>query len=484
MITRDQLYIGGQWVPPSGTGIIEVICPSTEEVVGRVPDPTTEDIDLAVAAARRAFDEGPWPRLRPAERAEHLRRLAKCIEERADEIGHLITLENGTPVMLATAAQVLGGLGQLRVFADLAESFPWEEVRTGPSMTGVVAYEPVGVVAAISPWNGPLVLSLMKLGPALAAGCTVVLKPPPETPLHAYVFAEACEAAGFPDGVLSILPGGREVGQHLVSHPDVDKVAFTGSTAAGRQILAACADTMKRVTLELGGKSAAIVLDDVDVAELVPQIMPWMTMLSGQMCLLMSRVLVPRARHDEIVVAICEGMRNLKLGDPFDPENYLGPLISERQRDRVEGYIALGKEEGATLVLGGGRPEGLDKGWYVEPTVFTGVSNSMRIAREEIFGPVIVVIPYDTVDEAVAIANDTDFGLAGGVFTADPARGLDVARLIRTGTYGINTYGTDPTMPFGGCKQSGLGRESGVDGLSAYLEAKTIALPAGFVPAL
>src|SRR5215475_10729472 len=471
MITRDALFIGGHWVKPSSGATIDVISPSTEEPVGRVPAAAGDDVHRAVMAARDAFDNGPWPRLAPAERAAVLRKIADGLEQRATELAEIVTTENGTPISISRAAQVMGAIPHLRAYAELAERYEFAETRDG-----------VALLAGIVPWNGPIVLTLMKLAPALAAGCTFVCKPPPETPLGFTVLAEICAQSGLPDGVLSIIPGDREVGRALVSHPAVDKVAFTGSTAAGRWIMAECASQIKRVSLELGGKSAAIILDDVDARTAITQLLPMATMLSGQMCLLQSRILVPRARQAELVECLRAAIAALKVGDPFDADTYFGPLIAQRQRARVEDYIAVGRAEGATLALGGGRPKHLARGWYVEPTVFTDVSNSMRIAREEIFGPVTSVIAYDDVDEAIDIANDTEFGLAGAVYTADPARGFDIARRVRAGTYGINCYGTDAKVPFGGYKQSGLGRESGPEGLAEYLETKAIALPAGFSP--
>ncbi|WP_238006544.1 aldehyde dehydrogenase [Dactylosporangium sp. AC04546] len=482
MITHDVLFIGGRWVKPDSDTTIEVVSPSTEEVVGRVPAPSAEDVDRAVRAAREAFDHGPWPRMAAAERAAVLHRIADGLEERADELAELVTTENGTPISISRAAQVLGAIPHLRAYADLVDQYTFDETRDGVKIRAAILREPVGVVAAIVPWNGPLVLALMKLAPGLAAGCTFVCKPPPETPLAFNVLAEICERAGLPEGVLSIIAGDREVGRTLVAHPGVDKVAFTGSTAAGKWIMGECARQIKRVSLELGGKSAAIILDDVDASAAIGQMLPMATMLSGQMCLLQSRILVPRARQAELVDTFCNAVSALKVGDPFDADTYYGPLIAERQRERVEGYIAAGRQEGATLVLGGGRPKHMPTGWYVEPTVFTDVDNSMTIAREEIFGPVTSIIAYDDLDEAIAIANDTDFGLAGAVYTADPSRGFEVARRVRAGTYGVNCYGTDARVPFGGYKQSGLGREGGREGLESYLETKAVALPAGYSP--
>jgi aldehyde dehydrogenase (NAD+) len=482
MITRDALFIGGQWVKPDSDATIDVVSPSSEELVGRVPAPSAADVDRAVMAARDAFDHGPWPRLAPQERAAVLRRIADGLERRAAELAEIVTTENGTPISVSGAAQVLGAVPHLRVHADLAERHEFAQARDGVRIRAAILKEPVGVVAGIVPWNGPIVLTAMKLGPALAAGCTFVCKPPPETPLCFTVLAEVCEQAGLPDGVLSIIPGDREAGRRLVSHPAVDKVAFTGSTAAGRWIMAQCAEHVKRVSLELGGKSAAIILDDVDAESAITQLLPMATLMSGQMCLLQSRVLVPRERRAELVDCLCDAISTLKVGDPFDADTYFGPLVAQRQRTRVEEYIAAGRAEGATVALGGGRPQHLPKGWYVEPTVFTDVDNRMRIAREEIFGPVTSVIAYDDVDEAIDIANDTEFGLAGAVYTADPARGFEVARRVRAGTYGVNCYGTDALVPFGGYKQSGLGREGGPEGLEEYLETKAIALPGDFSP--
>jgi betaine-aldehyde dehydrogenase len=370
----------------------------------------------------------------------------------------------------------------LREYADLAERFEFFEIREGATMRAGIRSEPIGVVAAIPAWNSPVGLVMMKLAPALAAGCTIVVKPAAETPLNGYLLAEVCADVGLPKGVVSILPASGDAGAHLVRHVGVDKVAFTGSTAVGRWIMAECAPQLKRVTLELGGKSAAIMLDDVDTQAAVAQMVPVSLMLSGQGCMLQTRVLVPRTRSTEVVEELCTAVSKLKVGDPNDADTFFGPLISERQRDRVEGYIAAGCDEGAKIALGGGRPPHLPKGWYIEPTIFVGVHNSMRIAREEIFGPVISVIEYDDVNEAIAIANDSEYGLGGAVYTADPGRGFEVAKRVRTGTFGINKYGGDPRIPFGGYKQSGIGREGGVEGLSAYLETKAITLPDGFDP--
>jgi betaine-aldehyde dehydrogenase len=340
----------------------------------------------------------------------------------------------------------------------------------------LVRHEPVGVVAAIVPWNVPLFTAALKLGPALAAGCTVVLKPAPETPLDAYLLAEVIEASGLPEGVVNIVAAGREAGEHLVCHPGVDKVGFTGSTAAGRRIASLCGERLKRFTLELGGKSAAVILDDADIAATMAGLVPAAFMNNGQACVAQTRILAPAERYDEVAEALVEAVRAMTVGDPLDPTTVIGPLVAARQRDRVEGYIAAGIEEGAKPAIGGnGRPA--RPGWFVEPTVFIGANNQMRIAREEIFGPVVAVIPYEDTEDAIRIADDSDYGLSGSVWTADVSRGLEVARRVRTGTFGVNGSGMDFGAPFGGFKSSGIGRELGPEGLTHYLEDKTITLP-------
>lgn len=480
MIVHDKLMVGGQWVAPVSDATYGVISPSTEEVAGRVPLPAAEDVEAAIRAAREAFDNGPWPHLPAAKRASVLRQIADTVETRADEVADLVTRENGTP-KAGSALRVRIAAGFLRSFAQLADEYEFAGVRVGYfSGRAVVIEEPVGVVAGIAAWNSPIALLFMKLGAALAAGCTIVLKPALETALSAYRLAELISSADIPRGVISVVPAGREAGEQLVTHPSVDKVAFTGSTAVGKWIVQHAARDMKRFTLELGGKSAAIMLDDVDIDEALPRFLPYGMGLAGQMCALQSRLLVPKSRHYEIVGCVVDAVRSLKVGDPFDPETFTGPVISARQRERVEGYIASGIQEGANLVIGGGRPAHLPKGYYLEPAVFTGVTNSMKIAREEIFGPVLSVIAYDDVDDAIRIANDSEFGLGGAVYTADAQRGFEVACAVRTGTIGVNGYQPDPMLPFGGFKQSGVGREGGPEGLREFLEPKAVYLPEGF----
>jgi betaine-aldehyde dehydrogenase len=379
--------------------------------------------------------------------------------------------------------QVFSSTMVFDAWAELARTFPFEELRPGALGPVVVRKEPVGVSAGIIPWNVPLFIVALKLGASLAAGSPMILKPSPETPLDGYILGEIFDEIGLPKGMVSILPAGREVGEYLVRHPGVDKVTFTGSTAAGRKVGAICGEQLKRVTLELGGKSAAIILDDADLATALPTLMPSALMNNGQACVAQTRILAPRSRYSEVVDAVAEAVKATTVGDPSDPTVQVGPLVAERQRERVLGYIEKGNAEGAKLAVGGGRPKDLDKGWFVEPTLFVDVDNSMTIAQEEIFGPVLTVIPYADQAEALRIANDSDYGLSGSVWTADVERGIDVARQVRTGTYGVNSMATiDIHQPFGGFKASGLGREFGAEGLSAFLETKTIILPGDYQP--
>lgn len=477
---RDRFFINGEWRAPATSGRIEVVSPFTEEPIGSVPDAAREDMDAAVAAARDAFDHGPWPHLSIAERKVFLDRIATYLRERGPEIARLISDEMGGP--MGRLGRAPGGPADMIDRASaLAAEMGDTQVRHGLSGTALVRREPVGVVAAITPWNGPIGLLLMKFAPALAMGCTVVSKPSPEAPLDAYILAEACEAAGLPAGVFNLAPSGREIGEYLVSHPGIDKVTFTGSTAAGRRIAEICGRDLRRCSLELGGKSAAVALADAS-AELVASLaVPFgLAFNNGQACAALTRIVVPRSRQGEFVDAIEAEMAKLVTGDPADTNVHVGPVVAERQRRRIEGLIATGRTEGARLVVGGGRPAGFDRGWFVEPTLFADVANGMTIAREEIFGPVGVVIPYDGGDaEAIAIANDSSYGLAGAIFSADPARALAAAKRIRAGTMGVNTFTIDPSLPFGGYKASGIGRENSYEGLSAFTETKVILGAAG-----
>ncbi|QKW37433.1 aldehyde dehydrogenase [Actinomadura sp. NAK00032] len=477
MREHDRLFIGGEWAAPAGTATIDVISPHTEEVIGRVPEGTEGDIDAAVAAARRAFDEGPWPRMTPAERAEIVGRLSAIYAERQQQMADLCTAQMGSPIMFSVFGQAAIPQMVLQYYVDLAATYTWEEERQGMLGPVTVTQEPVGVVAAIVPWNVPQFTLMLKLAPALIAGCTVVAKPSPETPLDGYLLAEWIKEAGIPDGVVNIVPAGREVGAYLVAHPDVDKVSFTGSTAAGRKIGAVCGEQLKRCTLELGGKSAAIVLDDADLAATVEGFKLASLMNNGEACAAQTRILASRRRYDEVADALATMVGGLAVGDPADYGTEIGPLVAKRQQERVENYIRIGQDEGAKLITGGlNRPH--DRGWYVAPTVFGDVGNDMRIAREEIFGPVLVLIPYEDEDDAVRIANDSDYGLGGSVWTSDVGHGVEVARRIRTGSCGVNMYTLDPNTPFGGYKNSGMGRELGPEGLHAYLEHKSIPHPA------
>ncbi len=478
-LDRDALFIGGEWSTPASGELLQVVSPHSEEVVARVPEGSKADIDAAVAAARTAYDEGPWPRMSPAERIAVVEAFSGLYAARLGEMAELITIEMGSPTAFSNLAQAPAPWMQIEAFLTSAREFPWEEPRHGALGADVIVrHEPVGVVAAIAPWNVPQFTIMSKLVPALLAGCTVVVKPAPETPLDSYLLAELLMEAGVPPGVVNIVAAGREVGAHLVAHPGVDKVAFTGSTAAGRAIGKVCGEQLKRVSLELGGKSAAIVLDDADLAPTMEGLKFVAMMNSGQACVAQTRILASRHNYDAVVDALAETVSAMTVGDPSNPDTEVGPMVAQRQQERVEKYIALGQEEGARVVVGGtGMPAGLDRGWYVRPTVFADVDNRMRIAQEEIFGPVLSDIPFDVVDDAVRIANDSDYGLAGTVWTADFDAGVDVARRVRTGTYGVNTYTMDFAAPFGGYKASGFGREFGPEGLAEYTEVKSIYSP-------
>jgi betaine-aldehyde dehydrogenase len=473
---KTHFFVGGDWVAPAGSDQFDVINPATEEVYLRMPTAVEADMDRAVAAARAAFDEGPWPHLSVKERVDIITaatdRLAGC----GDEIARTITAEMGGPLRW-TSLQPPNSIDAARQFSDVALAAELEVLREAAT-DALVVREPAGVVAAICPWNGPYQLSFHKIVPAILAGCTTVFKAAPETPYDAFYFAAALEAAGLPPGVVNMVPGGREVGRHLVEHPDVDLVTFTGSTLAGRTIAEHCGRALKRAHLELGGKSAAIVLDDADLEQVVPCLVQGAFFNSGQTCSLCTRVVVHRSLYDRVVAELSERASALVVGDPLDPETFIGPLVAKRQQDRVLNYIELGKQEGARLVVGGGVPQHLPTGWYVEPTVFADVDNSMRIAQEEIFGPVVVVIPFDDDEQAVRIANDSDYGLAGAVHSADPDRALAIARRIVTGMVTVNGFLTsNRAAPFGGRKASGVGREYGPEGFAEFLEYKTINLP-------
>ncbi len=473
----DQFFLNGAWVAPTSDKKIVVTSSATEETYMEVAEAQLEDVNRAVAAARVAFDHGPWPRMSHQERAGYLRAMAKILAARAGDISLIWPNEMGITHPLASffASTIAGAFES---YASLADSFSFEEQHptySGAEL-GLLVREPVGVVGAIIPWNGPILLMSYKIAPALLAGCTLVIKASPEAPGHALLMAEVAEAAGLPPGVLNVITADREVSEALVRHPDIDKIAFTGSSAAGKKIAAILADRMGRFTLELGGKSAAIVLDDYDV-ELAAQVIAANTCaMSGQMCAALTRIIVPRNKHDRMLEALASSFAGAKVGDPFDPETQMGPLATSRHRARVEQYIQIGKDQGLTLATGGGRPGHLKRGFYVEPTVFGNVDNRSVLAQEEIFGPVLTLIPAENEEDAIHIANDSVYGLNGTVFTHDVDRAYAVARRLRTGTVGHNNLRVDFSIGFGGFKQSGIGREGGIEGLYPYLESKTVLL--------
>lgn len=473
----DKLYIDGKWTAPSTGSTFAVVTPSTEELFERVAEAFEPDIDRAVAAARTAFDRGAWTSLSHAERAVYLKAIGDILMARSSAVAHDWSSEMGI-VLPAAQGVSAWAAGTYQYYASLAESFEFEKRMPLQSGNfGLLVREPVGVVAAIIPWNAPPLLVAYKVAPALLAGCTVVLKASPEAPSAAYAVAAAAHEAGLPPGVLNVLTADRAASEALVRNPAIDKVTFTGSSAAGKRIASICGERIARCTLELGGKSAAVVLDDADMDRVADSMLGNATLMTGQVCAALTRVIVTRKRHDDLVDAIAARLGQVVVGDPLTQGTQMGPLAMRRQRDRVESYIESGKAEGAQLICGGGRPAQFDRGFYVEPTLFAGVSSGMTIAREEIFGPVLSVMPADDEDALVAIANDSDFGLSGGVFTPDADRAYRVARQMRTGTVGQNGESLDFfNIAFGGFKQSGIGREGGVEGLMPFLETKAIVL--------
>jgi acyl-CoA reductase-like NAD-dependent aldehyde dehydrogenase len=478
MIVRDKLFIGGTWTQPSDPQLLDILSPHDESVVGRAAQARPADVDRAVAVARAAFDEGTWPNTPPAERIAVLRRLNALREARADEVAAVITAENGSAGWFTRAGQP-GLSRQANAYLKAAEDLAWEEVLnpTDPAATvrSVVRREAIGVVAAVIPWNSPFSASLAKIIPALLAGNTVVLKVSPENSLSMAVLADLLSECGLPEGTISVLPADRETSEHLVSHRDVDKIAFTGSTGAGRRIASIAGRQLKRVSLELGGKSAAVFLPDADLERFRAGLKFSALLNNGEACIAQTRILAPRSRYEEVVAAVKEVVESLKVGDPQDPDTFIGPMIRRDQQQRVRDYIEIGIKEGARVVTGGPEvPAGLEKGYYVTPTVFADVDNSMRIAQEEIFGPVLVVIAYEDEDDAVRIANDSEYGLSGGVWSADEQHALAIARRIRTGTVTVNGASVAFDGPFGGFKASGIGREYGFAGLNTYIEYKTV----------
>jgi acyl-CoA reductase-like NAD-dependent aldehyde dehydrogenase len=472
MIVRDKLYIDGGWVPSTGTGTIEVINSTTEEVMGTIPEGTADDVGAAVAAAKKAFPA--WAATSVEERAKYLTRIAEGLTARMDEIATLVSQEVGMVKSLSLLVQAGLPLMSFQNTAAVVEGFKFEE-QLGSSL---VVKEPVGVVGAITPWNYPLHQIAAKVAPALAAGCTVVLKPSEVAPLNAFILAEVIHDVGLPAGVFNMVAGtGPVVGEAIAAHPDVDMVSFTGSTRAGKRVSELASQRVARVALELGGKSPNVILEDADFAAAVADGVGKAFVNSGQTCSALTRMIVPRSRLAEVEQIAAATAAAFKTGDPFAEGNMLGPLVSKAQQDRVRGYINKGIEEGATLVTGGAeQPEGLDKGFFVQPTVFSNVTNDMTIAQEEIFGPVLSIIPVDSEEEAIAVANDTIYGLAGAVWAGEKDRAQAVARQIRTGQVEVNGGGFNPLAPFGGFKQSGRGRELGQFGLEEYVEIKSMQL--------
>ena len=471
---RNSFFIGGEWVAPASDKRFALIGAGTGERIGSAPEAVEADVDRAVAAARQAFDHSTWPSCAPAERAAAMRRFAEALQKRAPDLARAVSEQNGMPITLSELLEGGFSVGVLSYYAELAAGLSIAEKR--PSQMGVetlVERSALGVVAAIVPWNFPVTLAMSKIAPAMAAGCTLVIKPSPGTILDSYILAEAAEEAGLPPGVINWVAADRAVGAYLVSHPGVDKVAFTGSTTAGRIIARTCGELLRPVTLELGGKSAAIILDDANL-DVVMKGLPMASLLNnGQACYNGTRILAPAARYKEVVDALAAMVAGFKVGDPLDRSTTLGPMATAAHRDRVEGYIAQGKSE-ARLVAGGGRPKGLDRGWFVEPTVFADVDNSAVIAQEEIFGPVLSVISYKDDADAVRIANQSIFGLGGSVWSTDGERARNLARRVESGTVGVNGYMPSLGSPFGGIKASGLGREFGPEAIGAYQKQKSI----------
>jgi acyl-CoA reductase-like NAD-dependent aldehyde dehydrogenase len=472
-VIEGQLFIDGQF--RAAAGVEPVLEAATGQPLGDGASASQADVFEAVAAARSALPE--WRSSTPVERAEVLLRFAAALQSRGADTAEIVTRENGMPMSLSRIVNGFAPAALVKYYAKLITKIEDEEVRAGKAGHTIVRREAVGVVGAITPWNFPQGLAIAKVAPALAAGCTMVLKASPEVALDVMVFAEAAIEAGLPRGVLNVVPGGAAAGMCLVEHPGIDKVSFTGSTATGRSIAATCGGLLRPVTLELGGKSAAIILDDADLDATMSGLRDASFMNNGQTCHLSSRILAPRSRYAEIVEALVALSEDLVVGDPLDQRTEIGPLVSARQRTRVLDYIEIGRAEGARLVAGGSVPADQPRGWFVAPTVFADVDNASRLAREEIFGPVLTVTPYDDEREAIEIANDSDYGLAGTVWSADVERATDVARRIVTGTVGINMYQLDMNSPFGGVKASGTGRELGPEGLEAYRTLKSIYRP-------
>ena len=483
---RNTLFIGGAWVPPHASERMELISPLTERVIARVPKGSRQDVDAAVAAARHAFDNGPWPRMPVGERIEAIARLRAVFARRQEEMAQAITAEMGSPITQSRTIQSTVPLMMMDEHSAIAQNVvKWSELRRSKSGNALVRRQPKGVAALITPWNAPMMTVVQKLGPALLAGCTVVLKPASLAPLSAYLLAEFVEEAGFPAGVVNVITCDRAEAEYLALHPGVNKVTFTGSSSAGRHLAAKCGELLRPITLELGGKSAGVILDDADIPAAVEALRMLSFRNSGQICTLKTRVLVSKEREAEVVEALARMVASMPVGDPLDEKTHIGPMVSAKQRDNVARYIDIGLQEGAKLQVGGpGRPQGLARGWFVRPTLFSGVDPNSRLAQEEIFGPVLSVIAYEDEDDAVAIANNSVYGLSGSVFSKDVARAIAVADRIKTGVLEINGSPFGFHAPFGGVKESGMGRESGWEGFEPYVELKSIGVPKDYADGL
>jgi aldehyde dehydrogenase (NAD+) len=484
--TRDTMFIGGAWVPACSSQRLEVISPVTERVIATVPKGSREDVDAAVAAARQAFDKGPWPRMTVAQRIEAVGRLRAVFARRQEEMAQAITAEMGSPITQSRTIQTTVPLMMLDEHSDIARNVvKWSELRRSKSGNALVRRYPKGVAALITPWNAPMMTVIQKLGPALLAGCTVVLKPASLAPLSAYLLAQFIEEAGLPAGVVNVISCDRAEAEYLALHPGVNKVTFTGSTSAGRHLASKCGELLRPITLELGGKSAAVILDDADIAAAVEAMRLLSFRNSGQICTLKTRVLVSKKRQAEVVEALATMVKSMPVGDPLDEKTHIGPMVSEKQRDNVERYIDIGLHEGAKLLAGGpGRPRGMNQGWFVQPTLFSEVKPDSRLAQEEIFGPVLSVIAYQDDDDAVAIANNSVYGLSGSVFSKDVERAISIADRVKTGVLEVNGSPFGFHAPFGGVKESGIGRESGWEGFEPYVELKSIGVPKDYADGL
>jgi betaine-aldehyde dehydrogenase len=473
------MFIGGEWAAPRSSERLEVISPFTEQVIATVPKGSNEDVDAAVAAARAAFDKGPWPRMSVAERIEAIGRLRATFARRQEEMAQAITAEMGSPITQSRTIQTTVPLMMLDEHSAIARNVVnWSELRRSKSGNALVRRLPKGVAALITPWNAPMMTVIQKLGPALLAGCTVVVKPASLAPLSAYLLAEFIQEAGLPAGVVNVITCDRGEAEYLALHPGVNKVTFTGSTGAGRHRASKCGELLRPITLELGGKSAGVILDDADIPAAVEALRLLSFRNSGQICTLKTRILVSKKRQSEVVDALGAMVRSMPVGDPLDEKTHIGPMVSAKQRDNVERYVDIGLKEGARLVAGGpGRPKGLDRGWFVQPTLFSEVHPDSRLAQEEIFGPVLSVIAYEDDDDAVAIANNSVYGLSGSVFSKDVERAISVADRVKTGVLEVNGSPFGFHAPFGGVKESGIGRESGWEGFEPYIELKSIGVP-------